>query len=696
MNREAKISYNNSSTIAWAEGPLPLIESTNKFTMRPLPLRYLRGWISSAKESLSRKYQPSKWKLFLTKSITPLLSKAIKVVDLHKVRDNKAGKIKIGNEITPWVKIPNVASFSIKLNQLDPIFAIFGIKKKYAPTLFMEEYKANGINRYLEHQIIRLSKHRNNPVLYWQLAQILMKRSNCFRVVAIQHVFRKWYRNYPLGFIINTNRKVSKIINTGLSKMDYSRVYIPKGENRWRPLGVPKPEWRLLLHMYSNFLTFFLAHRLINQHGFIPGKGTLTAWQQIFQERLVEKSYIKEWDFKNFFNEIHSNRVSEILLSYHVPKSVVYFLENINRSDIQLPSERKLDESVAEAQKESHENIKNGVLNEESDQFQGVKELIDGTPDQHKVFFETGGGDFIKFDPISDPNKWDLRLYKKNMIKMLEVMMCEDGASDIQEYLQLQWALLDSYRPAKIPTQFNGMAQGSPTSPILANTIMDLWVKQHPSSIHCVAYADDSVSFSNHPIELSPPDDTGIKINPDKSGYVKYEGKWLKPLKFLGLEYDGNIFRAHTRKGSKLALGPRERHLMEVVSQLQEDQMFYNIEEALEWLKTVNQAHEKFGPSGELKLNNSWEDYFKSRLIGFILSRLYQGTWNLDNLEQDFEMNFVRGSWMDTKLRKKKLDIFVASSYANYSLLNIFRHNQMRKKRDQIARSRKDPLTMKI
>jgi len=52
--------------------------------------------------------------------------------------------------------------------------------------------------------------------------------------------------------------------------------------------------------------------------------------------------------------------------------------------------------------------------------------------------------------------------------------MEEDGVANIFEYVQQQWALLDHYRPAKIESDFNGVAQGCPTSPILANLIMDL------------------------------------------------------------------------------------------------------------------------------------------------------------------------------------------------------------------------------
>jgi len=72
-------------------------------------------------------------------------------------------------------------------------------------------------------------------------------------------------------------------------------------------------------------------------------------------------------------------------------------------------------------------------------------------------------------------------------------------------------------------------------------------------------YADDGVIYGSNLGDSPFPTgfdihESGIKINEDKSGWVKKDGKWLKPLRFLGMEYDGNTssFRAKTRTGSTL------------------------------------------------------------------------------------------------------------------------------------------------
>jgi hypothetical protein len=76
-------------------------------------------------------------------------------------------------------------------------------------------------------------------------------------------------------------------------------------------------------------------------------------------------------------------------------------------------------------------------------------------------------------------------------------------------------------------------------------------------------------------------------------------------LKFLGLEFDGNTFRAHTRKGSRLALTDKQKLLMAVQDKLVQDKQFNNIEEAIKFLETNQMRAEEYGPSGRMRLGGS-------------------------------------------------------------------------------------------
>jgi hypothetical protein len=59
-------------------------------------------------------------------------------------------------------------------------------------------------------------------------------------------------------------------------KLDFERVYLEE-TNKIRPLGVPRPEFRIYLHMFAQFITYFTSWTMPNQHAFIPGYGTLSA-----------------------------------------------------------------------------------------------------------------------------------------------------------------------------------------------------------------------------------------------------------------------------------------------------------------------------------------------------------------------------------------------------------------------------------
>ena len=72
-----------------------------------------------------------------------------------------------------------------------------------------------------------------------------------------------------------------------------------------------------------------------------------------------------------------------------------------------------------------------------------------------------------------------------------------------------------------------------------------------------IMYVDDGLLMGNYdPLNLIRFSGylmgSGVYISPNKSGYVKRNGVWLKPLKFLGLVYDGRTgkIRASTRSGT--------------------------------------------------------------------------------------------------------------------------------------------------
>jgi hypothetical protein len=122
-------------------------------------------------------------------------------------------------------------------------------------------------------------------------------------------------------------------------------------------------------------------------------------------------------------------------------------------------------------------------------------------------------------------------------------------------------------------TQVEGFPQGSPISPLLCSMVLGQTLFDQGA---CTMYADDGLFHG----DLQSPGETtqmmkyfGLSFAEDKSGWVKKDGVWLKPLHFLGLEFDphGNEglgqLRAKTRSGATLAFD-KEQLIVDLMSRL--------------------------------------------------------------------------------------------------------------------------------
>jgi hypothetical protein len=124
------------------------------------------------------------------------------------------------------------------------------------------------------------------------------------------------------------------------------------------------------------------------------------------------------------------------------------------------------------------------------------------------------------------------------------------------KYVEVQWALLSSYGMGAFYTMLRGLPQGAPTSPFLSVLTEDALVSRAlPPHVKRVAYADDGILYSDRDFSVEVTEAmerSGIEYSPEKSRWVKREGRWVHPLKFLGLVWDGEVLSAATRNGSKL------------------------------------------------------------------------------------------------------------------------------------------------
>ena len=95
-------------------------------------------------------------------------------------------------------------------------------------------------------------------------------------------------------------------------------------------------------------------------------------------------------------------------------------------------------------------------------------------------------------------------------------------------------------------------------------------------------YADDGLVFPLDSGDVKVEDkERGVSQNIEKSGWVKRDGIWVKPLKFLGLELlpapDGGsaVIRAATRSGSIKEFGLNEMFMVYLMNE--RDLMFWAV-----------------------------------------------------------------------------------------------------------------------
>lgn len=399
-------------------------------------------------------------------------------------------------------KLPNCRNFKIKLGGWDKLADMFGMKLKEAPILEFEPWMNRNMNKYLISEVKALLKHRpkseqdmGDPVKFWGTAERLMN-SWVYIIVSMGRVLPQWHRHESLSRVVATAKAVKAMSRDKPTNLDYKRVYIPKGT--------------------------------------APGTTTATSWRPLGVPTLPWRVYL----------HMHNNIMS-IYLENLLPDSQHGFRPKKGT----LTAWRDVLENVVNKQniwefdlKQFFDTVDLVALKQQmqryefpwsmSQQFYKIHQCHPTLPEIERV-----NEDHTRYGDPGGP--W---------------VMGRTG-NKIYDGLHPK-ALWTQGPPGSLRRPLCGVPQGAPTSPLLSLILLTHSVMT--GSPHTKMYADDGVYASDKKLRIPAPhlynSEYGINFHPDKCHWVKKDGKWLKPLKFLGLVYNGvtDTLSAATRKGSTI------------------------------------------------------------------------------------------------------------------------------------------------
>jgi len=280
----------------------------------------------------------------------------------------------------------------------------------------------------------------------------------------------------------------------------------------------------------------------------------------------------------------------------------------------------------------------------------------------------------------------------------------------LKQHYSLSKNEYDYYGPVRSKTldwennycYLNGVAQGSPLSPILSTIILVPLLFLNKSGVKAIMYADDGILYSDSPFNpddiLNFPMESGILAHKEgeKSKWIKQDNKWLIPLKFVGIQYTpAELTTSITGNNPK---GNLEEKLVQggiIASATKTPKDFihtkakafglasmfdkwYNIRNNLIKSKKYHSLAGEtliIGDSyGKLDMN---EFMYNNNYSGYIDSRLYLGSYDNIAINPSWnEFKFVDDSWADKEQNSnlsitRVTDLFTASSHATSDLAFI-------------------------
>lgn len=422
--------------------------------------------------------------------------------------------------------LPDCAKFEIKTQGKNQVLKSFGITVNNPPTLTIIPYKNSKINKYLKNQKKLLWKSKTASQ-FWKRAWNLMSKSTIFTVWAVSKVYPRFHREMKYSSLIALCLGPMKIAKERSIDLNYKRVYIPKATGGKRPLGVPSPVWRIHLCLLTEFLSMSTTKFKLFpkwQHAYTKNKGVLSCWRELL--KLLDKKNIYEFDLKKFFDKV--------------------------------PVSKTLSKIKAGITKETANHLYGLSMNT----VNNMRVKTWKTPEKEECFEEIDWDkEFSNVIYVEWPSRDEAEC--EDYITQLEKEML--GVPDKKRYA---WIARTLDEKMKMTAPLKGFPQGGAHSAILS--VLSLRDLKFTRGVQPLMYADDGLLFSDWSKDLSKEakesfERCGAEVNDSKSKWIKKEGKWLSPIKFLGLELDmrkGFQLKSKTRAGTSLELSDSMKTLV--------------------------------------------------------------------------------------------------------------------------------------
>lgn len=127
--------------------------------------------------------------------------------------------------------LPNSISFGTLPLGEDYIAALFGITKKHNEVVILKDPRVSVANKYMLKQYRRLEKaaRADDYKRFEALADCLLRKSKVYQYIGMHRVQSGWFWELKAWKIRSIMRKLSKISEIRSGKVDYERIWIPKG-----------------------------------------------------------------------------------------------------------------------------------------------------------------------------------------------------------------------------------------------------------------------------------------------------------------------------------------------------------------------------------------------------------------------------------------------------------------------------------